>query len=99
MSDLANLGIVWRMAINDLETTLKRLRGLWRRQQAHALAQSSALLQCLAQKLRESAVQQKILAANQRDLAALEPEGPIYERLLLNENTLNAVRTHKAIHT
>lgn len=90
LPDSSNLGIVSAI-MNDLKTTLKRLRGLWRKQQAQALAQSPALLKCLAQKLRESAVQQKILTANQKDLAALEPEGPIYERLLLNENTLNAI--------
>ena len=77
--------------MNDLETVLKQLRGLWRKQQAQALAQSSALLKCLGSKLRESAVQQKILLANQKDLAALKPEGPIYERLLLDEKILNGI--------
>ncbi|MEM9424240.1 MAG: glutamate-5-semialdehyde dehydrogenase [Spirochaetota bacterium] len=77
----------------SLQHFLQELNSLWRKENARALEVSGALLCALAQELRKPMVQQKILLANQRDLAKLPSDDPMTDRLLLNEARLGDMAT------
>ncbi len=77
----------------DILLQLKELKAIWRREKARALEQSSALLCRLAERLREPAIQQQILVANQQDLAKFPAGDPMADRLLLNEQRLLGLTT------
>ncbi len=77
--------------MTNLQQQLKRLKSLWRQEKSSVLQRSSELLVSLAEQLSNYTVQQKILSANQQDLAKLEPSNSMYDRLLLSEQRLAGI--------
>ena len=79
--------------MTNLQRRLTEFKSLWRKEKSKVLQYSSELLISLADKLSAHSIQQKILLANQQDLAVLEPSNSMYDRLLLNEQRLAGIAT------